>query len=176
VLDVGTGSGYSAALLCEVVGSANVTSIDVGEEVVALARHRLTEAGYAPAVVCGDGFHGYAPHAPHDRIVSMVGLGRVPPAWVEQTRPGGVIVATLPRMTVRLQCREDGTAEVLFAASGSCGCAATHRSTSGTRCWCSSFTAPVRHGQPAWTWRPLVQGEAIPVFSGLATLLLFPTT
>lgn len=116
VLDVGTGSGYLAALACERVGSDNVTSIDVGERVVELARDRLHEAGYTLHVVCGDGFDGYPPNAPYDRLVSTVGVARVPRAWVDQTRVGGLIVATMPEMTVRLQRHADGSASGRFVA------------------------------------------------------------
>ncbi|HZU15505.1 MAG TPA: methyltransferase domain-containing protein [Candidatus Dormibacteraeota bacterium] len=116
VLDVGTGSGYSAALLCERVGFENVTTIDIGVEVVQLARERLRQAGYAPTVVCDDAYHGHAPNAPFDRIVSTVGLDHVPNSWLTQTRPGGVIVATLPETTVRLVRRADGSAEGRFIA------------------------------------------------------------
>jgi protein-L-isoaspartate O-methyltransferase len=66
VLEIGTGSGYSTALLCERLGEENVTSVDVGSDVVELARRRLREAGYRPTLVCEDGFHGHRPRAPYD--------------------------------------------------------------------------------------------------------------
>ncbi len=116
VLDVGTGSGYSAALLCECAGEANVTSIDSGAEVVYLTRENLRRAGYRPTVVCGDGFAGYAPNAQYDRLVSMVTVSRIPQGWVQQMRPGGVIVGTLPWATVRLIRRADGSATGRFIA------------------------------------------------------------
>lgn len=114
VLDVGTASGYSTALLCERVGSENVTSIDLGESVTELARARLAEIGYTPTIVCGDGFSGHLPNARYDRVLSMVTINRVPTAWIDQTRPGGVIVATLPEMTVRLVREADGSATGRF--------------------------------------------------------------
>lgn len=48
VLEIGTGSGYSTALLCERLGSEHVTTVDIGQRVVELARRRLREAGYTP--------------------------------------------------------------------------------------------------------------------------------
>lgn len=63
VLEIGTGSGYNAALLCERLGSENVTTIDCNAELVGAARQRLAEHGYEPTVVAGDGFFGYAPNA-----------------------------------------------------------------------------------------------------------------
>lgn len=116
VLDVGTGSGYSTALLCEQAGQACVTSIDAGAEVARLAHERLLGAGYRPTVVCGDGYAGYAPNAPYDRLLSMVTVSRVPAAWVQQLRPGGVMVATLPWATARLVRQDDGSATGRFIA------------------------------------------------------------
>ncbi len=116
VLDVGTGSGYSTALLCERAGEANVTSIDIDTEVVRLARERLPLAGYRPTVVCGDGFAGYAPNGPYDRLVSMVTVSRIPLAWVQQLRPAGILVGTLPWATARLVRQEDGSATGRFIA------------------------------------------------------------
>jgi protein-L-isoaspartate O-methyltransferase len=96
VLEIGTGSGYSTALLCERLGEENVTSVDVGSDMVELARRRLREAGYRPTLVCEDGFHGHRPRAPYDRVISTCKAGRIPTAWVEQARTGGVILAVLP--------------------------------------------------------------------------------
>ncbi|MEA2616160.1 MAG: hypothetical protein QOE72_1943, partial [Chloroflexota bacterium] len=110
VLEIGTGSGYSTALLCERLGEENVTSVDVGPDVVELARRRLGEAGYRPVLVCGDGFHGHPPRAPYDRVISTCKAGRIPTAWVEQARTGGVILAVLPDCLIRLVAADDGSA------------------------------------------------------------------
>jgi protein-L-isoaspartate O-methyltransferase len=160
VLEVGTGSGYRTALLCERVGSANVTTIDIGAEVVRLARRRLAQIGYRPHLVCGDGFEGHAARAPYDRVLAMVGLERVPRAWVEQTRPGGIVVATLPTMTARLERGQDGSAR--GPGSASWPCAATPPSTCPSRGPEPWPRARARSGPRAWSCRPCSGASASP--------------
>ncbi|MBE1531257.1 methyltransferase domain-containing protein [Actinomadura algeriensis] len=93
VLEVGSGTGYNSALLSERLGSANVTSVDIDPELVDAARGRLADAGYTPVVAARDGALGHAGRAPYDRVIATVAFERVPYAWVEQTRPGGVVLA-----------------------------------------------------------------------------------
>ncbi len=94
-LEIGTGTGYNAALLCERLGSERVTTIDVVPDLVERARARLAACGYEPVVAVADGADGYPPRAPYDRIVATCSVERIPPAWREQLRPGGVVVAPL---------------------------------------------------------------------------------
>ncbi|MBE1532289.1 methyltransferase domain-containing protein [Actinomadura algeriensis] len=89
----GTGTGYTAAVLSVLVGAANVTSVEVDADVAARAVANLAAAGFDPLVVVGDGTDGHAGRAPYDRVHATCAVARVPYAWVEQTRPGGVIVA-----------------------------------------------------------------------------------
>lgn len=93
VLEIGTGTGWNAALLAHRAGSGNVYSVEVDERVAAAARAALERFGLSVRVIHGDGFQGYPPGAPYDRIVATCGLRSVPFAWVEQSRPGAVIVA-----------------------------------------------------------------------------------
>jgi hypothetical protein len=86
VLEIGTGTGYNAALLCERLGHAHVTTIDIGPELTALARVRLAEHGYWPHVATGDGACGVPGRDPFNRIVATCGLDAVPQAWIDQTR------------------------------------------------------------------------------------------
>lgn len=95
VLEIGTGSGYNAALLCHRLGEANVFSIDVEPELVHSARSRLAELGYRPTLVAADGALGLPQHAPFDRIIASCAVRSVPWAWVEQTRVDGVILTDL---------------------------------------------------------------------------------
>ncbi|WP_059011254.1 protein-L-isoaspartate O-methyltransferase family protein [Streptomyces specialis] len=98
VLEVGTGSGYSAALLSELVGpSGEVVSVDVEASLVERARdvHRRTGRHNITSVT-GDGFAGHTPAAPFDRVVGWTTPPLLPRAWLEQTRPGGVVLAPVP--------------------------------------------------------------------------------
>lgn len=93
VLEIGTGTGWNAALLAHRLGDEAVTSVDVDPVVARTARRALAGAGFAPAVVVGDGMAGWPAAAPFDRVVATCGVRGVPWAWVEQTRPGGLILA-----------------------------------------------------------------------------------
>lgn len=98
VLDVGTGTGETAGALFHRCGQGRrgpgkVTTIEVDRSVSRQARERLRAAGLFPEVVVGDGYAGYADNAPYDRVLATVGLRRIPGAWIEQTRRGGLIVA-----------------------------------------------------------------------------------
>lgn len=94
VLDVGTGSGYAAA-----VGSLiarEVWSVECVPELAQDAAKRLAALGYDNVhVVCADGSLGWPEHAPYDVIVSAAAAPQVPPAWKEQLAPGGRIVAPI---------------------------------------------------------------------------------
>ncbi|MEU4802323.1 methyltransferase domain-containing protein [Actinosynnema sp. NPDC023587] len=113
VLEIGTGTGYNAALLAHVLGDEAVTSIDVDQGVHARAVARLAEAGRRPFCVVGDGEQGYPPRAPYSRILGTCAVSRIPPAWLGQVVDGGLIVTTFTRALgaglVRLEVR-DGVA------------------------------------------------------------------
>lgn len=93
VCEIGTGTGYNAALLAQRLGAENVTTIEVDPTVATQARTALSATGYgAITVITGDGAHGYPPRAPYDRLLSTAAVQRVPYAWVAQTRPGGRVL------------------------------------------------------------------------------------
>ncbi len=87
VLEVGTGTGYNAALLAHRLGSAQVCSVDIDPNLIYQARQRLSRLGYNPTLVTADGLPD---HAPFDRIIATCALFAVPAAWIEQLRPGGL--------------------------------------------------------------------------------------
>lgn len=94
VLEVGTGAGWNAALLCELVGDADrVTTIEVDPVLAERARGALEAAGYRTRVVTGDGAEGFPALAPYDRVIATCTVRDIPRAWLAQTRDGGIIVA-----------------------------------------------------------------------------------
>ena len=95
VLEVGTGSGYNAALMAERLGDDHVTTIEVDPALVERARLALTTVGHCPTTVTGDGAAGYPPNAPYDRVIATVALPGVPTPWLEQTREGARILIPL---------------------------------------------------------------------------------
>ena len=91
VLEVGTGSGYAAAILATLV--RRVYTIELVPELAARARERLTELGFDNVEVrCGDGYLGWPAHAPYDAFVTTAAAPYVPEALVQQLRDGGRFV------------------------------------------------------------------------------------
>jgi len=91
VLEVGTGSGYQAAVLAEIV--SRVYSIEIIESLGRGAQKRLEELGYGNIEVrIGDGYAGWPERAPFDGIVVTAAAPQVPQALVDQLKPGGRIV------------------------------------------------------------------------------------
>ncbi|MGH3770607.1 MAG: methyltransferase domain-containing protein [Pseudonocardiaceae bacterium] len=122
VLEIGTGSGYNAALLCERLGSQWVTSVDIDPELVELAAERLAANGYTPTLATVDGAGGYPPGAPYDRIIATCSVPAIPTAWLEQAAPGAVILADvrgkIGGTVARLTVDGDGTATGRFLPLG----------------------------------------------------------
>ena len=97
VLEVGTGTGYNAALLARLTApGGSVTSVDIDPVVTAVARERLDAAGFGSVrVVDGDGWLGEPAGAPYDRIEATVGIWDLSPHWLAQLSDGGVLVIPL---------------------------------------------------------------------------------
>ncbi|HET9253825.1 MAG TPA: ATP-grasp peptide maturase system methyltransferase [Pseudonocardiaceae bacterium] len=118
VLEIGTGSGYNAALLCQRLGSQQVTSVDIDPELVDLARERLAANGYTPVLAVTDGHTGYPPGAPYDRIIATCAVSTIPAAWLQQAAPGAVILTDLHGplggTLVRLTVNDHGSATGRF--------------------------------------------------------------
>lgn len=91
VLEVGTGSGYQAAIIAEI--TSNVFTVEIIEPLYERARNTLKRLGYDNAIVRhGDGYHGMAEFAPFDRIIVTCAAQHVPPPLFEQLKPGGIMV------------------------------------------------------------------------------------
>jgi protein-L-isoaspartate(D-aspartate) O-methyltransferase len=123
VLEIGTGSGYNAALMSLIVGPrGTVVSVDIDCELVERARASLTAAGY-PAVLlrCADGGYGDPAGAPFDRIIVTAGVWDIAPAWLDQLTGAGRLVLPLSvrgiELSVALQ-REAGG----WQSTSSCRC------------------------------------------------------
>ena len=93
VLEIGTGTGYNAALLCHRVGAGNVTTVELDPRLADAAREALHRVGLGPDVRAGDGAAGAADRAPFDRIIATAAMDHIPAAWIEQLAQGGIIVA-----------------------------------------------------------------------------------
>jgi len=93
VLEIGTGSGWNAALIAELVKS-DVYTIERIPELIEFARKNLEQAGCSDRVhvVPGDGTKGFPPKAPYDRIIVTAGAPDIPEPLVEQLKPGGKLI------------------------------------------------------------------------------------
>ncbi|HEY2800508.1 MAG TPA: protein-L-isoaspartate(D-aspartate) O-methyltransferase [Chthoniobacterales bacterium] len=91
VLEIGTGSGYQAAILHTI--TPNVFTIEIVEALYRQAKPRLLKRGFRPEqVVLGDGYRGLPREAPFDRIIVTAAPPQIPRALIDQLRPGGRIV------------------------------------------------------------------------------------
>ncbi|WP_339135208.1 ATP-grasp peptide maturase system methyltransferase [Streptomyces sp. f51] len=95
VLEIGTGTGYSAALLCHRLGEDNVTTVEADSDVAERADTALEAVGFSTWTVTGDGLLGHPPNAPYDRVIATCAVRRIPYSWVRQTKPGGIILSTV---------------------------------------------------------------------------------
>jgi protein-L-isoaspartate(D-aspartate) O-methyltransferase len=112
VLEIGTGSGYQAAVLAEIV--KEVYTIEIVEPLAKQSKALLAEHYENVEVRHGDGYHGWEEHAPYDAIIVTAAASHIPPPLLEQLKPGGRMVipvgAALGAQSLLLvEKREDGT-------------------------------------------------------------------
>lgn len=103
VLEIGTGSGYQAAVLAEMVDE--VYTMEIIEPLAIEAQERLQRLGYTNVKVrIGDGYYGWEEHAPFDAIIVTAAANHIPPPLIRQLKPGGrmVIPVGSPFMTQQL--------------------------------------------------------------------------
>ncbi|MFF1907869.1 methyltransferase domain-containing protein [Kitasatospora sp. NPDC058218] len=120
VLEIGTGTGLTAAYLAHRLGDSNVVTVEVDEALAERARATLKANSLSPSVICADGQDGWKQQAPYDRVSATCSVTRVPIAWIEQTKPGGVILTPWDNPWIcwgllRLAVRGDGAAEGRFS-------------------------------------------------------------
>ncbi|TKX84777.1 protein-L-isoaspartate(D-aspartate) O-methyltransferase, partial [Halorubrum sp. SS5] len=113
VFEVGTGCGYHAAVVAEIVGPGNVFSAERVPELAAAARDRLDRLGYEVTVSAGDGREAFADAAPFDAAyLTCAAPEAVPDAVVDRVRTDGRVVAPVSergrQRLVRLTVRDDG--------------------------------------------------------------------
>jgi protein-L-isoaspartate(D-aspartate) O-methyltransferase len=113
VLEIGTGTGWTAALIASLVGETGaVYSVEIDGSFAAQAKETLKELGVENVrVVHGDGVYGYPEQAPYDRIVVHAGIGWLPVAWQEQLAADGMLLALRqsPNVQHMLLMRSTGT-------------------------------------------------------------------
>ncbi len=119
VLEIGTGTGYVSALLCERLGDDLVHSVELDPVVARQAAEALAQCGYRPHLRVGDGEHPWPGLGLVDRLIATCALRYVPYTLLRQVRPGGIVVAPLARefwsgALVRLRVQADGTASGPF--------------------------------------------------------------
>jgi protein-L-isoaspartate O-methyltransferase len=103
VLEIGTGTGYNAALLAARFGGARVVTVESDPRIAESARKALANVGVTPRVVIGDGALGFPEAAPYDAIIATCAVTEIPPAWIEQA-PAGLIIAPFARPWSRSAC------------------------------------------------------------------------
>ncbi|MFG1857857.1 methyltransferase domain-containing protein [Actinomadura geliboluensis] len=92
VLEIGTGTGWNAALMAQIAGPENVTTIEIDPVVAEQARANLAGVGCPVQVITGDGEAGSPTGGPFDRLIATAAAAELPHAWVRQTRPGGLLL------------------------------------------------------------------------------------
>ena len=94
VLEIGTGSGYQAAVLAEIV--KEVYTVEIREKLAEMAENSLSNLGYANVhVKCADGYFGWEEHAPYDAIVITCAVNHIPPPLISQLKDGGRLILPL---------------------------------------------------------------------------------
>lgn len=112
ILEIGTGSGYQAAILCFV--GADVYSVERHEPLYLKARETLKELGYRPQLKYGDGTLGWSAYAPYDKIVVTAGAPVVPEDLVSQLTVGGILIVPVGDQDVQTMIKITRTGEDSF--------------------------------------------------------------
>lgn len=115
VLEIGTASGYNAALMKYIVGPAgHVTTLEIDNDLAEQAQDNLRNAGYADVLVVNtDAVNGYSPRAQYDRIIATVGVWDVPRKWTQQLKSNGRLTVPIwldgVQVSAAFTPQQDGT-------------------------------------------------------------------
>jgi len=115
VLEIGTGSGYQAAVLAGIVG--HVYTIEIRKKLADRASRKLTDLGYRNVKVRhGDGYFGWADEGPFDAIMITAAVNHIPPPLIKQLKEGGRIIlplgSTLYRQVLTLGVKRKGDLDI----------------------------------------------------------------
>ncbi|MDJ1136934.1 methyltransferase domain-containing protein [Streptomyces iconiensis] len=152
VLDVGAGSGYNTAMLCERTGSAQVDAVEIDPDLAHIARGNLRAAGYRPHVRAADAELGAAfRRSRYDRVIVTASLGRIPRTLLQHVAPGGLLLAPYGTAwsntgLARLTVNGDGTASGRLVGGARYMWLRSHRPTP---------SRPERHGEGRESASPL---------------------
>ena len=124
VLEIGTGTGYNAALMTHLVGpEGSVVTVDIDPELADRARTNLVAAGYPDVIViCGDGGFGVREFAPYDRIIVTAGASDLAPEWLAQLGPGGRIALPLGLRGIQLCIALERSGGLGWRSRAACRC------------------------------------------------------
>ncbi|MGW7410481.1 methyltransferase domain-containing protein [Streptomyces sp. NPDC054833] len=95
VLEIGTGTGYSTAILCDRLGDERIFSVEYDPGLAAAAADHIHAAGHHPTLITGDGLAGHKDGAEYDAVIATCAVRHIPPAWLHQVRAGGTITTTI---------------------------------------------------------------------------------
>jgi len=115
VLEIGTATGYNAAIMAHIVGKkGRITTVELEKDLADNARRNIARSKvHTVTVVQGDGSVGFAPRAQYDHIVSTVGVWDIPEAWLKQLKPDGSLVAPIVidgiQVSATFRRQSDGT-------------------------------------------------------------------
>lgn len=110
ILDVGYGSGWTTALLAQIAcqngKKGKVTAIERIPELADFGKKNIAKYGFiknkTAHCITGNGYAGYPQNAPYDRILSGAAAAKIPQAWIDQLKNGGIIVAPVKNAVARL--------------------------------------------------------------------------
>jgi protein-L-isoaspartate(D-aspartate) O-methyltransferase len=103
ILDIGSGSGWTSALLAEIVGpKGKVIAVELIPELAEFGKRNAAKYNLPVKFICADGSKGYKEEAPYDKILASASAKEIPLAWKKQLKTGGIIVAPVENSIWRI--------------------------------------------------------------------------